>query len=219
VILIDAMEENLEEGLRMRWEEAVAAERVIDLIAAEFDGQDPLKPHSRAGLQHAREIAETLASQLTAAGRTVEDVLEVGASGEQDEHGEGDLEEVLGSSRIGVVVGLAGLVHILALRDKDADAAENFNDLSGKVRGQSEPAANATIVLSKQVDGLRGLTASPPIQLVVFAFGSNENGSLEAGRARFRRSVLRFALSLLLCDGPDPGSGQYSVRHVFAHRA
>jgi hypothetical protein len=66
VALIDAMERNLAEGLRMRWEEALAAEQLIDLIAREFGGDDPLKPHTRAGLEHAKKVAETLASQLSA---------------------------------------------------------------------------------------------------------------------------------------------------------
>jgi hypothetical protein len=69
---IDAMEERLEQGLLMRWEEVVAAERVVDQIAAEFDGEDPLKPRSRAGLQRARELGEKLAQELGAMGRPVE---------------------------------------------------------------------------------------------------------------------------------------------------
>ena len=46
----------------------MATERVVDQIAAEFDGEDPLKPHSRAGLQKARRSAEELAVLLEAFG-------------------------------------------------------------------------------------------------------------------------------------------------------
>jgi thiamine pyrophosphate-dependent acetolactate synthase large subunit-like protein len=56
----------MEQRLLVRWEELLATEAIVDQIAAEFGGEDPLKPASRAGLQHAREIGEKLAHELGA---------------------------------------------------------------------------------------------------------------------------------------------------------
>ena len=71
-VLIAAMEHNLEKMLLSRWEELVAAEHVIDQIAAEFSGEDPLKPRSREGLLAAKRLAEKLAGELKAMGRPLE---------------------------------------------------------------------------------------------------------------------------------------------------
>ena len=66
------MEQHLERGLRIRWAEVVGAEAVIDRIAAEFGGEDPLKPHSREALRRARSLAEKLAAELRSMGREFE---------------------------------------------------------------------------------------------------------------------------------------------------
>ena len=58
----------MEQRLLFRWEELLAKEAIVDQIAAEFGGEDPLKPVSRAGLQHGREIGEKLAHELRARG-------------------------------------------------------------------------------------------------------------------------------------------------------
>ena len=71
-VLIEAMEQHLERGLRIRWAEVVGAEAVIDRIAAEFGGEDPLKPHSREALRRARSLAEKLAAELRSMGREFE---------------------------------------------------------------------------------------------------------------------------------------------------
>ena len=48
--LITALQDQLRHGLALRWTEVLATERVLAEIAAEFDGQDPLKPGYRDAL-------------------------------------------------------------------------------------------------------------------------------------------------------------------------
>jgi hypothetical protein len=52
--LVSILEGSLRVGVSARWQELVAAERVIDEVAAEFDGEDPALPDVRQGLKEAR---------------------------------------------------------------------------------------------------------------------------------------------------------------------
>ena len=69
---VSRMEENLGRRLLFRWEEIVATETLVNQIAAEFGGEDPLKPASRASLQRARDMAEKQALVLEAMGHRVD---------------------------------------------------------------------------------------------------------------------------------------------------
>jgi hypothetical protein len=86
--LISAMQTNLQRMLEFRWSELVATERVVERIAAEFDSEDPLKPHSRAGLDKARRQGEELARILEMYGQPA-------TLGEADEHEVGELRAMV----------------------------------------------------------------------------------------------------------------------------
>lgn len=64
----DEIAEALEKGLRaawdQRWQELRAAEIVLDEVAGEFDGEDPLEPDSRQMLVEARAELEELHSDM-----------------------------------------------------------------------------------------------------------------------------------------------------------
>ena len=55
-----ALEERLREGASTWWQGLVAAEKVVDEVAAEFGGEDPLQPDARNALADARVRLEKL---------------------------------------------------------------------------------------------------------------------------------------------------------------
>src|SRR3972149_2025012 len=55
-----ALEERLREGASTWWQGLVAAEKVVDEVASEFGGEDPLQPDARNALADARERLEKL---------------------------------------------------------------------------------------------------------------------------------------------------------------
>jgi hypothetical protein len=70
--LAEVMEDGLRQSIPLRWHELRAVELVIDLVAAEFDGEDPLKPVYRADINLAKAILERLARYLECYGKACE---------------------------------------------------------------------------------------------------------------------------------------------------
>jgi glucokinase len=66
------MEENLVGRLLFGWEEIEATEVLVEQVATEFGGEDPLKLASRTGLGRARDMAEKQALVLEAMGHKVD---------------------------------------------------------------------------------------------------------------------------------------------------
>ena len=62
--MVTALEERLREGASMWWQGLVAAERVVDEVAVEFDGEDPLQPAERDALRDERARLEELIREL-----------------------------------------------------------------------------------------------------------------------------------------------------------
>jgi hypothetical protein len=58
--MVSALEERLREGASACWQGLVAAEKVVDEVAAEFGGEDPLQPAEREALRDARVRLEEL---------------------------------------------------------------------------------------------------------------------------------------------------------------
>ena len=56
--MVTALEERLREGASMWWQGLVAAEKVVDEVAVEFDGEDPLQPAERDALRDERARLE-----------------------------------------------------------------------------------------------------------------------------------------------------------------
>jgi hypothetical protein len=59
-----ALSARIREDTRVRWQELLAAERVIEEAAAEFDGEDPALPNVRRALQQARCRLEELVAEI-----------------------------------------------------------------------------------------------------------------------------------------------------------
>jgi len=59
-----ALEERLREGASTWWQGLVAAEMVVDEVAAEFGGEDPLRPAERDALTDARARLEEMIKEL-----------------------------------------------------------------------------------------------------------------------------------------------------------
>jgi hypothetical protein len=59
-------------GLRVRWAEARAVELVLESIAGEFGGEDPLKPALRTVLTEARQKLRELSREFPSPARDVE---------------------------------------------------------------------------------------------------------------------------------------------------
>jgi hypothetical protein len=59
-----ALTARIREETRGRWQELIAAERVIEEAAAEFDGEDPALPEVRQALQEARCRLEELVAEI-----------------------------------------------------------------------------------------------------------------------------------------------------------
>ena len=57
-------EERLREGASICWQGLIAAEKVVEEMAEQFSGEDPLKPATRHALQDARVRLEELIKQL-----------------------------------------------------------------------------------------------------------------------------------------------------------
>ena len=62
--MVAALEERLREGASAWWQGLVAAETVVDEVAAEFGGEDPLRPVERDALRDARVRLEKLIEEL-----------------------------------------------------------------------------------------------------------------------------------------------------------
>ena len=58
--MVAALEERLREGASVWWQGLVAAEKVVDELAVEFGGEDPLQPDARNALADARVRLEKL---------------------------------------------------------------------------------------------------------------------------------------------------------------
>ena len=80
----DELAEALEKGLRtawvQRWEELLAVEIVLDEVAQEFDGEDPLEPDARRMLVEVRTELEELHGEMDK---------RLGGLAKKDEPGEG----------------------------------------------------------------------------------------------------------------------------------
>lgn len=61
---IEVLEQSATTSLRVRWQEIRAAEILVGEVAANFAGEDPLKPFNRARLDEARKKLEWLSPQL-----------------------------------------------------------------------------------------------------------------------------------------------------------
>ena len=59
-----ALEERLREGASTWWQGLVAVEKVVDEVASEFGGEDPLQPGERDALRDARARLEELIKEL-----------------------------------------------------------------------------------------------------------------------------------------------------------
>jgi len=59
-----ALEERLRQGASTCWQGLVAAEKVVDEVAEEFGGEDPLQPDEREALRDARVRLEELIKEL-----------------------------------------------------------------------------------------------------------------------------------------------------------
>lgn len=59
-----ALSARIREDTRVRWQELLAAERVIEEAAAEFDGEDPALPNVRRALQQVRRRLEELVPEI-----------------------------------------------------------------------------------------------------------------------------------------------------------
>jgi hypothetical protein len=62
--IVAALEERLREGAAASWQGLVAAEKVVDEVAAEFGGEDPLQPAERVALRDARARLEEMIKEL-----------------------------------------------------------------------------------------------------------------------------------------------------------
>jgi len=54
----------LREGIQLRWRELLGVERVLEKIAADFDGEDPAHPRKRRVLSVGKEKLEELHAQV-----------------------------------------------------------------------------------------------------------------------------------------------------------
>jgi hypothetical protein len=62
--IVSGLEDRLREGASAWWQGLVAAEKVVDEVAAEFGGEDPLQPAEREALRDARVRLEELIEEL-----------------------------------------------------------------------------------------------------------------------------------------------------------
>ena len=62
--IVAALEDRLREGASTWWQGLVAAEKVVDEVAAEFGGEDPLQPDGRETLRDARVRLEEMIKEL-----------------------------------------------------------------------------------------------------------------------------------------------------------
>ncbi|MEX0800875.1 MAG: hypothetical protein WD379_06640 [Dehalococcoidia bacterium] len=62
--LVERLEAALRRNFEQRWQELVAVEKVLDEVAAEFDGEDPLEPEVRETLVGIRAELEELFDQM-----------------------------------------------------------------------------------------------------------------------------------------------------------
>jgi hypothetical protein len=70
--LVEQLATTMRQGLQIRWADIVAIDTVLAEVAAEFNGEDPLKPLLRKALEDARESHAEIRRSLEAQGHPVE---------------------------------------------------------------------------------------------------------------------------------------------------
>ncbi len=70
--LLDGMEQRIMVGLGVRWLEVCEVELVMDEVALEFGGEDPLKPASREALERSKATILSLHRQLAVHGEVLQ---------------------------------------------------------------------------------------------------------------------------------------------------
>ncbi len=66
------MQGTIRRTLLLRWSERRAIEIVLDEVARQFEGEDPLRPKLRTALAESRRMANDFAAQLSVYGEPVE---------------------------------------------------------------------------------------------------------------------------------------------------
>ena len=70
--VIEFLESAIQRGLEKRWVDVRAVETVLEEIALQFEGEDPLKPAVRSALLETKGSIEKIASHLRRYDRAVE---------------------------------------------------------------------------------------------------------------------------------------------------
>ena len=70
--VIEFLESAIQRGLEKRWVDVRAVETVLEEMAFQFDGEDPLKPAVRSALLETKSSIEKIASHLAMYDRAVE---------------------------------------------------------------------------------------------------------------------------------------------------